>query len=46
MTPFLMSSDGGSKEKVRVLGPCTAISKFSGGPSGAVAMQNEILHDL
>ena len=39
MSPFLRSSDGGSQEKVRVLGPCTVISKLSGGPSGAVAMQ-------
>ena len=36
MTPFLRFSDGGSQEKVRVLGPSTEISKLSGGPSGAV----------
>ena len=36
MTPFLRSSDGGSQEKVRVLGSCTVTSKLRGGPSGAV----------
>ena len=46
MTPFLRSSDGGSQDKVRVLGPCTVILKLRGGPSGAVAMHKQILHDL